>query len=59
VVALNLPVAQARARAWIVVLTMETVTTRWVVERPSQMSREDLLDEVTALALGYLTRQPL
>lgn len=56
VVALNLPVAKASARAWIVVLTMEMLALRWVLEPPAQLSRDDLIDELTALAIGYLVR---
>lgn len=56
VVALGLPLAKASARAWIVVLTMEMLATRWVVEPPVEMSRTDFIDELTTLAMGYLAR---
>lgn len=56
VVAMNLPITQASARAWVVVLTMEMLASRWVLEQPAQLAREDLVEEMTALAMGYLVR---
>lgn len=54
VVALNVPAAKAYGRAWILVVAMEVLTSRWVIEGPESMSREDLVEELTALAVGYL-----
>lgn len=55
-IALNLPAATASARAWTIVLTMETLTARWVIEQPPQLDRAAFIDELTALAMGYLVR---
>lgn len=54
VVAMKLPAAKASARAWVMVLAIEALASRWVLEQP--MSRDDLVDELTALAMGYLVR---
>ena len=56
VVALSLPAATAAARAWAIVVTVETLTARWVLEQPAQLDRADFIDELTALAMGYLAR---
>lgn len=56
VVALNLPASVASARAWIMVVTMEVVASRWVLEPPAFVDRDLLIDELTALAVGYLAR---
>lgn len=41
------------ATAWVVVLAMENLAVRWVLDRPP-VSREQLLDEIVALVVGYL-----
>lgn len=41
------------ASAWVVVLAMENLAVRWVLDQPP-ISREQLLDEVVALVVGYL-----
>ena len=56
VVALDVPMAEASARAWIVVLTVEALAARWVLEQPTHLERDQLIDELTALATGYLIR---
>ena len=56
VVALGVPLAEASARAWIVVLTVEALAARWVLEQPTHLERDQLIDELTALATGYLIR---
>jgi AcrR family transcriptional regulator len=40
------------AATWVVVLTVENLATRWVLDRP-KLSRETLLDEIEALVAGY------
>jgi len=40
--------------AWIVVNAVENLAMRWVLDRPTAVTREDLLDEMTALVGGYL-----
>lgn len=40
--------------AWIVVLAIENLATRWALDQPAALSREELLDEVVALVTGYL-----
>jgi AcrR family transcriptional regulator len=39
--------------AWVIVLVAESLAVRWVLDRPP-LSREQLLEEVTALVGGYL-----
>jgi AcrR family transcriptional regulator len=39
--------------AWVVVIAMEQLAVRWVLDRPS-VTREQLLDEVQAFVTGYL-----
>ncbi|MGN6722603.1 MAG: TetR/AcrR family transcriptional regulator [Marmoricola sp.] len=56
VVALNLPAADATTRSWVVVLTLEALSARWVLEQPAHVTRDDFIDELTALAMGYLVR---
>lgn len=41
-------------RAWVVVIAVENVTVRWVLDKPAGISRDQLLDELTAMVLGYL-----
>lgn len=41
------------AAAWVLVLAVEHLSTRWVLDRPS-ISRDQLLDELVALVGGYL-----
>jgi AcrR family transcriptional regulator len=43
--------ADSAATAWVLVMAMENIAVRWVLDRP-EVSRERLLDEVTALAAG-------
>lgn len=40
--------------AWVVVLAVENLALRWVLDQPAAVSREDLLDEMVALVGGYL-----
>lgn len=40
--------------AWVLVLTFETLASRWVLDQPAHVSRDQLLDEMVALAEGYL-----
>ncbi|PTM90959.1 TetR/AcrR family transcriptional regulator [Dietzia psychralcaliphila] len=40
------------ARAWVIVMAVENVAVRWVLDQP-RITREALLDEFTALAGGY------
>lgn len=55
VVALRIPARQAAARAWIIVVAMESLSSRWVLDQPGSISRGDLIEELTALASGYLS----
>ncbi|TWH03188.1 TetR family transcriptional regulator [Nocardioides sp. J9] len=41
--------------AWVVVLALENLALRWVLDQPAAVTREALLDEVVALVGGYLT----
>ena len=43
--------SDSAARAWVIVMAVENVAVRWVLDRPD-ISREALLDEFTALAGG-------
>lgn len=59
--AVYLSAAEARvdspaARAWVIVMAVENVAVRWVLDRPA-ISREELLDEFTALAGGLAARR--
>ena len=40
--------------AWVLVLAIENLAMRWVLDRPAGVSREQLLDEILALVGGYL-----
>lgn len=42
------------ATAWVLVMAIENLTVRYVLDAPA-ISREQFLDEVTSLCLGYLT----
>lgn len=43
----------AAVRAWVVVLAVENLATRWVIDEPD-IDRDRLLDEIVDLAMGYL-----
>ncbi|KAA1419668.1 TetR/AcrR family transcriptional regulator [Nocardioides humilatus] len=43
----------AAAAAWIMVLAIENLAVRWVLDRPD-LTRDQLLDEMVALIAGYL-----
>ncbi|MDQ6527239.1 TetR/AcrR family transcriptional regulator [Nocardioides sp. LHD-245] len=45
---------QAGVAAWVVVLAVEGLAMRWVLDQPAFVSREELLDEMLALVGGYL-----
>lgn len=47
--------ADPAARAWVIVMAVENVAVRWVLDRPA-ISREAILGEFTALAGGYARR---
>ncbi|WP_255583808.1 TetR/AcrR family transcriptional regulator [Dietzia sp. ANT_WB102] len=47
--------ADPAARAWVIVMAVENIAVRWVLDRPA-ISREALLDEFTALARGLASR---
>ncbi|MCZ4656018.1 TetR/AcrR family transcriptional regulator [Dietzia kunjamensis] len=40
------------ARAWVIVMAVENIAVRWVLDRPA-ISRDALLDELTSLAGGF------
>lgn len=40
--------------AWVLVLSLETLATRWVLDQPANLTRDQLLDEMVALVVGYL-----
>ncbi|WP_202033288.1 TetR/AcrR family transcriptional regulator [Nocardioides sp. WS12] len=40
--------------AWVLVLSLETLATRWVLDQPANLARDELLDEMVALVMGYL-----
>lgn len=41
--------------AWVVVLAVENLALRWVLDQPEAVSRDQLLDEMGALVAGYLS----
>ncbi|KRC46648.1 TetR family transcriptional regulator [Nocardioides sp. Root79] len=41
--------------AWVVVLAIENLALRWVLDQPEAVSRDALLDEMVALVGGYLS----
>lgn len=43
----------AAVRAWVVVMAVENLAARWVLDQPD-LDRDRLLDEVVALVMGYL-----
>lgn len=45
------------AAAWVVVLALENLTVRWVLDRP-RITRDALLDEIEALVGGYARTKP-
>lgn len=46
-------VTRPAASAWLLVMALENVAVRYVLDRPA-ITREDFLDEVTDLCVGYL-----
>lgn len=40
--------------AWVTVLAVENLATRWVLDRPPHVSRDRLVEEMVALVAGYL-----
>lgn len=40
--------------SWVVVLAIENLALRWVLDQPGTVTREALLDEMVALVSGYL-----
>ncbi|MCT2097681.1 TetR/AcrR family transcriptional regulator [Dietzia cinnamea] len=44
--------ADPAARAWVIVMAVENIAVRWVLDRPA-ISRDALLDELTSLARGF------
>lgn len=40
--------------AWVLVLSLETLASRWVLDQPANLDRDQLLDEMVALVTGYL-----
>ncbi|RBA38311.1 TetR/AcrR family transcriptional regulator [Dietzia maris] len=44
--------ADPAARAWVIVMAVENIAVRWVLDRPA-ISRDALLDELTSLAGGF------
>ncbi|WP_436700089.1 TetR/AcrR family transcriptional regulator [Nocardioides sp. BYT-33-1] len=44
----------AAVAAWVVVLAVEALAMRWVLDQPALVTREQLLDEMLALVGGYL-----
>jgi AcrR family transcriptional regulator len=40
--------------AWVLVLSLETLASRWVLDQPANLDRDQLLDEMVALVMGYL-----
>ena len=49
-------VGDPAARAWVIVMAVENVAVRWVLDRPA-ISRDALLDEFSALAGGFGARR--
>jgi AcrR family transcriptional regulator len=43
--------------AWVIVLAIENLATRWVLDAPA-VTRDQLLDEIVALVSGYLLSGP-
>ncbi|WP_228047552.1 TetR/AcrR family transcriptional regulator [Saccharopolyspora montiporae] len=43
----------ASTRAWVIVVSMEGLAVRWVLDRPD-ISREELVEELTALVENYI-----
>ncbi|MFD7070500.1 TetR/AcrR family transcriptional regulator [Streptomyces sp. NPDC059913] len=48
------PAGRGTTRAWVLVAAMEALSVRWVLDRPA-IPREELVEELTALAAAYLT----
>lgn len=44
----------AGVRAWLVVIAVENVTVRWVLDKPAGIGRDELVDQLTTMVLGYL-----
>ncbi len=40
--------------AWVVVLAVENLAMRWVLDEPAHVARDQLVDEMVALVTGYL-----
>ena len=50
--------ASAPAAAWVIVLAVENLAMRWVLDQPETIGREELLAEITTLVGGYLLSGP-
>lgn len=53
-VGMNRP--SAAVTSWVVLMAVENIAIRWVLDRPTDISRERLLEEMDALVLGYLAQ---
>ncbi|MCX6402120.1 MAG: TetR/AcrR family transcriptional regulator [Propionibacteriales bacterium] len=40
--------------AWVLVLSLEALATRWVLDQPPNLERDQLIEEMVALVMGYL-----
>lgn len=45
--------SKAKTRAWVIVVAMEGLATRWVLDRP-RIPRDELVDELTVLVENYI-----
>lgn len=48
--------SSAAVSAWVIMLSVQHLGVRWVIDQPTDVSREQMLDEIEALVLGYLSR---
>ena len=48
------PRSRAAVRAWVLVIAVENLAIRWVIDQPAALGREELIDELACLAVSYL-----
>lgn len=46
-----------QSAAWVLLMAVQNVAMRWVLDQPADISREELVDEMEALVLGYLAHR--
>lgn len=43
--------------SWVVLMAVQNLAIRWVLDQPTDITREELIDEMEALVIGYLAHR--